>query len=69
MFDCQLKMIFLTRKMKQKDFAEKIGITQGNLSLIATGRSFPSFEVMYRICEELDMDVREIWKRVYLNQT
>lgn len=63
-FVCELKSIFHKRKIKQFKFAEKIGITQAALSQICTEKTLPSFEIMYRICEELDMDVRSIWVRI-----
>lgn len=63
MFDCELKGIFHKRRIRQREFAERIGISQGALSQIVNEQTYPKFEVMYRICEELDLDVREIWKR------
>jgi putative transcriptional regulator len=62
-FKCRLKIIFAEREIKQGEFAKKIGVSASALSAIANGHTYPSFPVMYAICEELNMDVREIWIR------
>jgi putative transcriptional regulator len=62
-FECRLGVIFAERKIKQKEFAKKIGVSSSTLSLIKQGKQYPSFHVVYAICEELNMDVREIWIR------
>ena len=43
------------RKMKAKDLAEQIGITEANLSLLRTGKvKGVRFETLAKICEALD---------------
>ncbi|MGG1691831.1 helix-turn-helix transcriptional regulator [Heyndrickxia ginsengihumi] len=60
-YKCRLGVIFAERNIVQKEFADKIGVSSSTLTLIKKGRQYPSFPVTYRISEELDMDVREIW--------
>ncbi|WP_297987239.1 helix-turn-helix transcriptional regulator [uncultured Anoxybacillus sp.] len=60
-FKCRLKVILTEKEIKQGDFAERIGISQGALSAIVNNRSLPSFTVAYAICEELNMPINEIW--------
>jgi putative transcriptional regulator len=64
MFKCRLKVIFAERDIVQEKFAKKIGITGSSLSGIVNGRTLPQFETLYNICEELQLDFREIWVRV-----
>ncbi|MBB6446429.1 helix-turn-helix domain-containing protein [Bacillus benzoevorans] len=63
MYKCRLKVIFAEKDIRQGEFAEKLGISAAALSAIKNGKSLPSFPVLYRICEELDMDMREIWAK------
>ena len=61
MYKSRLKVIFAEREIKQKDFAQKIGISDAGMSAIVNSHAMPSFSVLYRIVEELEMDIREIW--------
>ena len=61
---CRLKVIFAERDIKQGEFAQKVGISSGALSSIVNGRSFPSFSITYKISNELDLDIREIWVKL-----
>lgn len=60
-FTCRLNVIFAERDIVQKDFAKKIGVSSSTLTLIKKGKQFPSFIVSYKISEELNMDIRDIW--------
>ncbi|MCU9614062.1 helix-turn-helix transcriptional regulator [Caldibacillus lycopersici] len=62
-FKCRLKVIFAEREIGQGEFAKKIGISEGAMSSLTNSKSGPSFRVLYKICEELDLDFREIWVR------
>lgn len=64
MIKCGLKVIFAERNIKQGGFAEKIGISPTTLSALVNGKNLPTLDVAYRIAEELDLNVMEIWKRV-----
>jgi putative transcriptional regulator len=49
-----LDVMLARRKMKAKDLAERIGITEANLSLLRTGKvKGVRFETLARICEVL----------------
>ena len=50
-----LDVMLARRKMKSKDLAERVGITEANLSLLRTGKvKGVRFETLAKICEALD---------------
>jgi len=49
-----LDVMLARRKMKAKDLAQRIGITEANLSLLRTGKvKGVRFETLAKICEAL----------------
>ncbi|WP_085521461.1 helix-turn-helix transcriptional regulator [Tuberibacillus sp. Marseille-P3662] len=60
-FKCRLKIILWERGISQGEFAKRINVSQHAISSFVTGKSLPKFENVYRICEELDMKINEIW--------
>lgn len=60
-YKCRLKVILAEKEIAHGVFADKIGLSPAAMSSIVNGHSFPSFKVLYKIIEELDMDMREIW--------
>ena len=51
----KLDLVLADRKVKSKDLAEFIGITEANLSLLKQGKvKGVRFETLQRICEFLD---------------
>jgi putative transcriptional regulator len=50
-----LDVMLARRKMRSKDLAERIGITEANLSLLKSGKvKGVRFETLDRICAALD---------------
>ena len=50
-----LDVMLARRKMRAKDLAERIGITEANLSLLRTGKvKGVRFETLAKICEALE---------------
>ena len=50
-----IDVMLAKRKMKSKELAETIGITQANLSVLKTGRAKGiRFETLQAICKALD---------------
>lgn len=50
-----LDVMLARRKMKAKDLAERVGITEANLSLLRTGKvKGVRFETLAKICEVLE---------------
>lgn len=50
-----LDLVLAQRKVKSKDLAEYVGITEANLSLLKQGKvKGVRFETLQRICEFLD---------------
>jgi transcriptional regulator with XRE-family HTH domain len=60
-FGIRLKALRLERKLTQEQFAELVGISVDFLSLIERGINAPSFEVLQRTAERLDLQVRELF--------
>ncbi len=51
----RLDVMLALRKMKAKDLAEQIGITEANLSLLRTGKvKGVRFETLARLCDALE---------------
>jgi putative transcriptional regulator len=51
----RLDVMLATRKMKSKDLAARIGISEQNLSLLKSGKvRGVRFETLAAICKELD---------------
>jgi transcriptional regulator with XRE-family HTH domain len=60
-FGNRIKAIRLDRKLTQEEFAELVGISVDFLSLIERGINSPSFEVLQRMGERLNLPVRELF--------
>jgi DNA-binding XRE family transcriptional regulator len=63
MIKCRLRVIFAEREIRQTDFAARAGISTAALSQLVNGHTLPTMEVAYRIAEELDLNVMQIWVR------
>lgn len=51
----RLDVMLARRKMRSKDLAERIGMTEQNLSILKTGKARGiRFETLARLCLELD---------------
>jgi transcriptional regulator with XRE-family HTH domain len=60
-FGNRLKAIRRDRQLTQEQFAELVGISVDFLSLIERGINAPSFEVLERMADRLDLQVRELF--------
>ncbi len=53
--DVRLAVVMAERKVKGRDLARRIGITEQNLSLLKSGKvKGIRFETLARLCHELD---------------
>ncbi len=53
--DVRLAVVMAERKVKGRDLAQRIGITEQNLSLLKSGKvKGIRFETLARLCRELD---------------
>jgi putative transcriptional regulator len=51
----QLDVMLARRKMRSKELAERIGMTEANMSLLKSGKvKGVRFETLEKICEALD---------------
>ncbi len=56
-----LDVMLARRKMRSRELAERIGITEANVSLLKSGRvKGVRFETLERICEVLDCQPGDI---------
>ena len=60
-FGLGLKAVRLDRKLTQEEFAELVGISVDFLSLIERGINAPSFEVLERMADRMDLQGRELF--------
>jgi len=60
-FKCRLKVILAEREMKYGEFAQQIEISRSAMSGLMNNKTLPTFAVAYRISENLDMDIKDIW--------
>ncbi|MFD4706057.1 helix-turn-helix transcriptional regulator [Gottfriedia sp. NPDC058432] len=59
----KLKIIFAERKIKQTEFAEKVGINNSTLGLIISKDDHsPTLKVAMRIARTLNLKVEDIWE-------
>lgn len=60
-----LDIMLATRKVKSRDLAEYVGITEANVSLLKQGKvKGVRFDTLERICEFLDCQPGDILKHV-----
>lgn len=61
----RLDVMLAQRKMKSKDLAERIGITEANLSLLKSGKvKGVRFDTLSKICQELDCQPGDLFEFV-----
>ena len=61
----RLDVMLATRKMKSRDLAEIVGITEQNISLLKSGKvKGIRFETLAKICAALDCQPGDILERV-----
>jgi putative transcriptional regulator len=64
-----LDIMLAKRKMRSKELAERIGITEANLSLLKSGRvKGVRFETLAKICEVLDCQPGDLLEHRLENQ-
>ena len=60
-----LDVVLAQRKVRSKELAEAIGITEANLSLLKSGKvKGVRFETLARICDVLDCEPGDLLKAV-----
>ena len=55
-----LKIMRIRRGMTQVELARKVGISQNALSFYEVGNRSPRMDVLYKLAEVLDCDVKDI---------
>ncbi len=65
MIEINLDVMLAIRKMTSLELAERVGITQANLSILKTGRAKAvRFSTLEAICRELDCQPGDIIKYI-----
>ncbi|WP_158738613.1 helix-turn-helix transcriptional regulator [Alteribacillus sp. YIM 98480] len=62
-YKCRLRVILAEKEWRIGEFAKRVNISKSAMSNIINNHSVPSFDVTYRILEELDMSMQEIWEK------
>lgn len=57
----RIKDLLKEKNITGKDLAEKVGVHPVNFSKIINGNSFPKPDLLKRISEELDVDIRDLF--------
>lgn len=57
----RLKALLLEKGITGKDLAEKVRVSAVAISNIVSGNSFPKPELLKKIADELDVDIRELF--------
>lgn len=57
----RLKEILIEKGVNGKDLADKVNVTPASISNIVQGNSFPKPELLIKIANTLDVDVRELF--------
>lgn len=55
-----LKLMRIKRNLSQVELAKQVHITQNALSAYECGKSSPKIEVLYKLAEALECDVKDI---------
>jgi transcriptional regulator with XRE-family HTH domain len=64
----RLKELLKEKNIAGKDLAETIGVSPNTISRIASGSSFPSGDLLMKIANELDIDIRDLFYSTKDNQ-
>lgn len=57
----RLKEVLKEKEVTGKDLAEKVGLSETAMSNIVKGQSLPRQEVLLKIAQTLDVDIRELF--------
>lgn len=57
----RIKELLMEKKMTGKDLSSKVNVSTVAISNIASGNSFPKPDLLLKIAEALDVDVRELF--------
>ncbi len=57
----RLKELLGEKNMSGKDLADKVGVTPASISNIVQGNSFPKPDLLVKIAEQLDVDIKEMF--------
>jgi len=57
----RIKELLREKNLTGKDIAEKVGVSTVAISNIVSGNSFPKPELLKKISEELDVDIRDLF--------
>lgn len=61
MFKCRLKVIFAEKKINQNEFAKKVKLSEAAISQLVQNRTLPNLTNAWRISNELDEPIWNIW--------
>lgn len=62
-FDKNLEYLLEQKRLKQKEFAESLGLKQSTISNWVNGTSYPNFLLLIEIAEKLEIDIDSFIKK------
>ncbi len=63
----RLKEILKEKGVTGKELAEKVGVTANTISFIVTGKNYPSFDLLIKIAETLNVDIKDLFNSTKSN--
>ncbi len=64
----RLKELLKEKKTTGKQLAEMVGVTANTISFIITGKSYPSFDLLIKIANALQVDIKDLFNSTKDNQ-
>jgi len=65
----RLKDVLKEKSITGKELASKVNISETGMSNIVKGQSLPRQDVLLKIAEELNVDIRELFNQTKIKQT
>lgn len=58
---CNIKVLLAARKMKARDLAAALGVTENTVSNWTNNTSYPTLTMLYKIAAVLDCGIEELY--------
>jgi transcriptional regulator with XRE-family HTH domain len=65
----KLKELLKQKGISGKDLANKVGVSENSISFISTGKTQPRFDLLVKIAEVLDVDIKDLFNSTKEYQT
>jgi transcriptional regulator with XRE-family HTH domain len=65
----RLKELLKEKGLTGKELAEKVEVSENTISFISTGKTQPRFDLLIKIAEVLDVDIKDLFNSTKEYQT